>query len=187
MRTRIQILTAAATLFSTAGFRGTSMQEVAKRAEVTKGAVYFHFPTKEILAIAVVEEHYTRWPEALAELSAEGLSPLDTGVALLDRAAMAFRDDVVVRAGARLQIERSLIDVPLPEPYIGWIDLLTELLTQAAELGQLRPGASPGAVARVLVSGFFGMQHISETLHQRSDIIERWQELRDMVLLSVRA
>ena len=186
VRTRTQILTAAAALFSTAGFRGTSVLEVAKRAEVTKGAVYFHFPTKEILAVAVVEEHYARWPALLAELAADGLSPLDTAMAMLDRAAVSFRDDVVVRAGARLQIERTLIDISLPVPYVGWIDLVTELLEQAAAAGQLRPGTDPGAVARVLISGFFGLQHISETLHQRADIIERWQELRDLVLLSAR-
>ncbi|WP_371493592.1 TetR/AcrR family transcriptional regulator [Kitasatospora sp. NBC_00374] len=187
VRTRAQVLLAAARHFAGSGFRGASVKDVADEAGVTKGAVYFHFVNKEALAIAVVEEHYARWPALLNELQAEDLSPLDTAVEMLNRAALAFRDDIVVQAGARLQIERSLIDAPLPTPYQGWTDLLSDLLTKARDEGQLRPGVDPHAAARVLVSGFFGAQHISETLHHRADLLDRWNEMRDLLTSAIRA
>jgi hypothetical protein len=123
----------------------------------------------------------------LEAVRALNLTPFDTAVALLDRAAEAFAADVVVQAGARLQLESILIGVPLPTPYVGWIDLLTSLLTEAEQAGQLRPGVLPAAAARTVVSAFFGMQHVSNSLHKRVDLLERWQEVRQICVYSLRA
>jgi AcrR family transcriptional regulator len=186
-RTKLLVLTAAAELFARQGFRQTSIQAVADRVRMTKGAVYFHYPTKEALAVAVVEEHYARWPHLLEEVSAEGFGPLDTVVQLLARAACAFRDDSIVQAGARLQIERPQIDAELPTPYVDWTELLTSLLLAAREAGELRQGVVPGAAARSLVAAFFGAQHISDVLHDRTDVIERWAEVSELLFHSIRA
>jgi AcrR family transcriptional regulator len=187
IRTRAEIMDAAADLFASQGFQTTSLQQVAKHAEVTKGAVYHHFPTKEILAVAVIEEHYSRWPVLLQRLQARNLSPWDTAMEMLDQAAVSFRDDTAVRGGARLQLERRQINAAIPEPYVGWIQLLTELLEQARRRGQLQPGIDPAEAARCLVSGFFGMQHISDVLHSRLDITDRWAELRAVFTKAMRA
>jgi len=185
VRTRAVVVVAAAELFAERGFHGTSVKDVAERAEVTKGAVYFHFPDKETLANAVVEKHYDRRSEVLEELLGERLSPLDTVVALLDRMAVAFRDDPVVQGGARLQNERIFIQANLPEPFVGWTDLLASLLEDAVKAGQLRRGEEPAAVARSFVAAFFGVQHISDRLHQRADLAERWAETRNLLLRAV--
>ncbi|MFJ6216798.1 ScbR family autoregulator-binding transcription factor [Streptomyces sp. NPDC092296] len=187
MRTRAKILLCAAELFAEHGFKGTSVQDVATRIGMTKGAVYFHFPSKDLLAVAVVEGHYARWSVLLEGVRAQRLGALDTAMAVLDGAADAFAHDIVVQAGARLQIENSLIGLPLPTPYAGWIELMTLLFSEAQDAGELRAGVDPAAVARVFVTGFFGMQHVSATLHQRKDMDERWAELRELVLFAVRA
>ncbi|MFC8448375.1 ScbR family autoregulator-binding transcription factor [Kitasatospora sp. NPDC057223] len=187
LRTRALVLNCAAEIFADKGYRGTSIQDVAAKAGMTKGAVYFHFPSKDILTVAVVEEHYTRWPVMLESVRARKLSPLDTVVALLDLVAEAFHTDVVVRGGARLQIEHALIGLPLPTPYVGWINLLTQLLEEADEAGQLRAGVTPAAAARAIVGAFFGMQHVSETVSQRADLPARWSEMRELLFYSIRA
>ncbi|MFI0982547.1 ScbR family autoregulator-binding transcription factor [Streptomyces sp. NPDC021093] len=185
-RTKSLVLTAAAELFAARGFRHTSVKDVADRVEMTKGAVYFHYPTKEALALAVVEHLYAKWPTLLEETRARKLSPLDTAAEMLDRAALAFRDDVVVQAGARLQLERPHIDAELPPPYVDWTELLTGLLSAALDEGQIKAGTDPAAAARALVAGFFGMQHISDVLEQRADIVERWAEVRDFLFGALR-
>lgn len=53
-RTRWKILSAAGTLFLKDGFSGTSMDEVAVAASVSKQTVYAHFRAKEALFVAVV-------------------------------------------------------------------------------------------------------------------------------------
>ncbi len=186
-RTRLLALTAAAELFAARGFRHTSMQDVADRVGMTKGAVYFHYPTKEALAVAVVEQHYARWPLLLTEVTAEGHGPLETAVRVLAGAATAFRDDIVVRAGARLQIERPQIGAELPTPYVDWTELLASLLAGAEAAGELRAGVSPQAAARSLVAAFFGTQHISDVLHERADLVERWSETAELLVRAIRA
>ncbi|AXI77260.1 TetR/AcrR family transcriptional regulator [Peterkaempfera bronchialis] len=177
----------AADEFAANGFRSTSLQSVAKRAQITKGAIYHHFSNKENLAASVVEEHYALWPALVSDVGAAGLPPFETVVHLLDRVVLTFRDDPIVQASARLQIERTTIGIPLPTPFVGWTQLLTDLLRGAEEAGQLRAGCTPEVAARVIVAAFFGIQHISDALHNRTDIVERWQEVKDTLLPAIRA
>ncbi|WP_333763875.1 ScbR family autoregulator-binding transcription factor [Streptomyces sp. IBSBF 2390] len=185
--TRLRVLRGAAELFTERGYRQTSVKDVADRVEMTKGAVYFHYPTKEALALAIVDEHYARWPKILDEVNKEGLGPVDTAARMLERAAVAFQDDVIVQAGARLQLERPQIDAELPTPYVDWISLLESLLVSAREAGELRPGVDPGPAARSLVSAFFGSQHVSDVLSGRADVVRRWRDLGDLLFRSIRA
>ena len=69
------ILAAATTLFSTQGYHGTGLRQVADLARVSVGNVYNHFPTKEALFAALMAELEERYlapdqpiPLALAAL-----------------------------------------------------------------------------------------------------------------------
>ena len=55
IRTRQVILEAAGAVFDEHGYAATTISMVLERAAVTKGALYFHFPSKESLAQAVLE------------------------------------------------------------------------------------------------------------------------------------
>ncbi|MFF8730142.1 ScbR family autoregulator-binding transcription factor [Streptomyces sp. NPDC015171] len=187
VRTRAHILRCAAEIFAVRGYPYTSITDVAQRVGMTKGAVYFHFPNKESLAVGVVEELYSHWPRTLEEVRGKGLSPLDTVIEMFNQATDAFQNDPIMQAGTRLQNERAFIDAALPEPYVDWTKLISALLREAQAMGQLRDGVDPEQAARVAVAAFFGMQHISENLHGRADIKERWAEVRDLFFPALRA
>jgi AcrR family transcriptional regulator len=55
-----ELLRAAADVFAERGFRDASIDEVAKRAGYSKGAVYWHFESKDDLFFTLVEEHVDR-------------------------------------------------------------------------------------------------------------------------------
>ncbi len=55
--TRARLLQAAAEVYARHGFGGATLDQVAARAGLTKGAVYDHFGSKENLLIALVEEY----------------------------------------------------------------------------------------------------------------------------------
>jgi AcrR family transcriptional regulator len=57
--TREQILAVALELFSTHGFDGTALQQIADRLGVTKAALYYHFKTKDELLAAIVEPMFS--------------------------------------------------------------------------------------------------------------------------------
>lgn len=54
-QTRTAILEAAQKLFGAQGFAATAMDQIAQEAGVAKGAVYHHFPSKELVFEAVFE------------------------------------------------------------------------------------------------------------------------------------
>ena len=54
--TRERILDAAMGLFSAKGFHDTKLDEIVAQASVSKGSIYFHFPNKEKLFIALVDQ-----------------------------------------------------------------------------------------------------------------------------------
>jgi len=55
-RTRRLLLDAARRGFAERGYEGASLDAIAAAASLSKGAVYAHFPTKQDLYLAVVEE-----------------------------------------------------------------------------------------------------------------------------------
>lgn len=186
VRTREQVLAAAATAFADKGFPAVTIVDIAELTGVTKGAVYFHYANKEALAVAVTEKFYRQLPTVALDVDALDVPPLEAVAELLLRTAVAFRDDKVIQAGARLQIERSLIGAELPTPYVDYTRLITHYLTRAQSAGDLPDATDPATLAQVLVSAFFGAQHISWILNDRADLYERTRELITAILPSAR-
>ena len=56
--TRERILNKGTKLFAADGFEGVSMRQVAHAVELTVAALYYHFPDKESLYLAVVEHSF---------------------------------------------------------------------------------------------------------------------------------
>lgn len=67
VRTREEILEAAVRLFARRGFLATTMAELAKSIRMTPGALYWHFPTKEDLLLAAIEEISARYQREYAD------------------------------------------------------------------------------------------------------------------------
>lgn len=68
--TRESIREVALELFSTRGFDQTSLREIAERVGLTKASLYYHFPSKQALLIAIVAPLVEGWQEVTAD--AEG-------------------------------------------------------------------------------------------------------------------
>lgn len=71
---RVQILDAAAELFSRRGFAGTTTREIAAAAGTTETVLFRHFPTKQSLYAAILEHwvpvaHVDRWLDELRALA----------------------------------------------------------------------------------------------------------------------
>jgi len=60
-RTRARILASALSLFAKKGFDRTTFTDIASRLKMTKGAVYWHFESKEALLVALVDEMLSKF------------------------------------------------------------------------------------------------------------------------------
>ncbi|NBM18024.1 ScbR family autoregulator-binding transcription factor [Streptomyces sp. GC420] len=180
IRTRERVLASAAAAFAAKGYPAVTILDVAQAAGMTKGAVYFHYENKDALAVAVTELFYRRIGEIARSVEELEIPPVSAVAELLIRTAVAFRDETAIQAGARLQLERQLIGAQLPLPYEGYTSLITSWLAKGAAEAEESGNAvakqalsSPTTLATVLVSAFFGAQHISWVLSNRADLLER--------------
>jgi len=176
---------AAARVFHDFGYAAARLDNIGQDAQVTKGALYFHFPSKAELARAVLDEHYGRWALIDAELSERKLDPLIAAVALSFEVARDYRESIIARAGERLNRDIQIIDPDLPQPYLRWINRLTSLLREARSQRLIRPDIEPSNAAHAIVASYFGIQQVSETLTDARDIARRLRDWWELMLPSL--
>lgn len=115
--TKRRVLTAATAAYSEYGIEGTSMQEVARQAEVAPGTVLYHFPTPESLAEAVVDS----WLESMDPPRPDLIDPnqpLDVRVATLVTELYALYE----RTDKLYRIYRKSPDHPVLARAAAWWD-----------------------------------------------------------------
>jgi len=70
-RTRVELLSTAATVFARRGYNGASVEEIAEEAGYSHGAVYSNFDGKADLFLAVLEEYMAERARELAATQVE--------------------------------------------------------------------------------------------------------------------
>ena len=75
LATREKITRAAARLFALKGYHDTTLEEVRRAAEVTTGAFFHHFTSKEDLGFAVLDRHMEMRRQELDQLEQDMPSP----------------------------------------------------------------------------------------------------------------
>ncbi|MFD3330287.1 ScbR family autoregulator-binding transcription factor [Streptomyces sp. NPDC058701] len=175
--TRRAILDGAAVAFDHSGFDGTSLSDVVRHAGVTKGALYFHFQSKEALARALMDEQF-QVAEGVDAIEDPGLQ---TVIDLTHQMAHALRTNARVRAGIRLLVEFGSFTDPDPTPYNSWIDTCHRCLVPAQERGDVHPGLDTHDLSTFLVGSFTGIQVTSHVRTARGDlharVIDLWNYL----------
>lgn len=180
-QTRTVILQAAASQFDAAGFLGARLSDILADAGVTKGALYFHFKSKEELAEALIQEQFVVWEE-LSESDDLGVQ---TVIDLTQGMARSLQSDVRVRASIRLVIEEGSFVHPADNAYKQWIDTAHGCLLAAKAVGDLRKDINPHELAQFAVSSFTGIQLSSQVLSGRTDLVERVTFMWRMILPTV--
>src|SRR3954470_5890210 len=75
LATREKIASAAAGLFALKGYHDTTLEDVRRAAEVTTGAFFHHFASKEDLGFAVLDRHMEKRRQELDLLEQDIPSP----------------------------------------------------------------------------------------------------------------
>ncbi|MCX4765702.1 ScbR family autoregulator-binding transcription factor [Streptomyces sp. NBC_01275] len=168
IRTRRAILEAAGAVFDEHGYTSTTIAMVLERAEVTKGALYFHFSSKESLAQAVLNEQvpFGAVPPQPCKLQEIVDMTFVVGQRLLDNA--------LLRGSVRLAVDQETpAGIDHGEPFRQWALRLTELLELAYERGELLPTVKPRETVELLVGSFTGIQLMARALTNRADLADR--------------
>ncbi len=91
------LLESAAACFMESGFAATSLDAVAKRARVTKGAIYHHFASKRDLFMAVLERQEEINARTVSQAATAAADPWSAIVAAFDAFLDTIADPVYQR------------------------------------------------------------------------------------------
>ncbi len=194
METRQRLMQAASELILEVGFEAMTTAAVAKRAGVSEGAIYRHFPSKEALAEAVfadiwrifnayLEEHLPARERPKERLDAFFRTTLTALDALMPTYGALSQQDHLHYAAKRCPAAPQL-----PDGAKDYVGLLEESIRLAREAGHVRPEVDPRIAAHFL---FFGagqaMDFFGDTHHTRRSGCERlpqavFSQLEDLMI-----
>ncbi|MBO4258632.1 ScbR family autoregulator-binding transcription factor [Streptomyces griseorubiginosus] len=191
-QTRATIITAAAELFDRHGYESTSLSDIVEHAQVTKGALYFHFAAKEDLAHAIMELQSRASREIAGELEGRGYSSLETLIRITFRISRMSVEGPIQRAGLRLATGAIEVRPPLTHPFTEWRELASRKLHGAVRESDIHPDIDIEATAHALVSWFVGTRvvgrHLEPVARQPRRVAEMWHVMiRGLVPVTRRA
>lgn len=136
VRTAEDIVAAAAALFAEQGWAATTMEQIAARADVAKATLYSHFPVKEAILVAQMQQELrAHWPAFETQVA----QAPDTRAQLLALFALAVpwleahRDVLGAYVGYRLARPRGG-----PEQRSGMERLFAGIVEAGVARGELR-------------------------------------------------
>lgn len=159
--TRHRILRAAAHQFARRPYHEVGLDDILAEAQLTKGAMYFHFRSKHELAVAIIEQHIAASARAIDALLARRLSGLET---LIDFTYLVAVRDVTedsARAGLHL-LETVGRAEELHAKLVGaWVENLAEVARRAIAEGDVAQRCDPQDLGRLIVSMYLGLRQTS--------------------------
>ncbi|MFD0275917.1 ScbR family autoregulator-binding transcription factor [Kitasatospora sp. NPDC127111] len=148
-RTRRAVLLAAADTFADAGFESASLIDISRRAGVSKGALYFHFVSKQALADGVRAAAAREIGAAALQARRCAGPALQSLIDFSHELARLVREDVVVRAGVQLgQGGRG----GAADAWRSLGAVFGRLLERAHAAGELHPGTDLRQAAELLTT-----------------------------------
>lgn len=159
VRTRSQLIAAAAHAFHRNGFTRTNLTGVSHQVGVSSGALYFHFDSKEALATEVVSQASGALHDAARHVYRASTSSLQCLIDTSHSLAELLRSDTVVKAGFQLNCAGhggSRTDLRQE-----WQACVQRLLAEAAREDALAPGASRQSIVAAVVAATVGFEVLS--------------------------
>lgn len=161
--TRLTLLEAAFSEIHHNGFQAASLTQILADTGLTKGALYHHFPDKQALGLAVIEEMVRpRLAAMMFEPLAHTRTPLAAMQALL-KARAAEPDPWVVTLGCplnNLMQEMSPLDeafrLSLNALFEDWLAVVKQALTRGKKSGEVKQEVHSAETAFFIVAALEG-------------------------------
>ncbi len=184
-QTRRALMLAAARLIDDRGMNGTGLLDISRAAGVSKGALYFHFASKDDLVTALRAEARDAVVALAEEYLGGSVSTLAGAARFTEAMSARMREDPVLRAGLRLEWEVNASgracsgdgspaagDPACGDPdsaapgrtaapqslRAGWLSVLRPRLEKDAACGRLRPGAGARDTANLVAAVTVGLE-----------------------------
>jgi TetR/AcrR family acrAB operon transcriptional repressor len=190
--TKQNLLAAALEVFSQKGYTATRVEDIAKRANVTTGAIYHHFGGKSALYIALIETSSAKANWLAQQIIEEGGTPAAILRRLLVRLFQFAEEDREYRAAVELSLsttrtvpELASINEQILESRRQLAQFFSSLIAEGIVVGEFVPTLPPDDTALALVGFMNGMGLIWLQDHEHFAISERAESLVDVFLSGI--
>ena len=177
-------------MFAERGYVETTLAELIARSGLTKGAFYFHFSSKDQLALAVIEEKQRQWVDSVQTAISAQSRAVDQFRAIPSALVRLHRDDPSAFSVSRLT--RDLAQIPDVTDTVrshmrAWLGLLTGLIDQAQADGDLPGTIDAGDLAAVLVAATDGLKDLGGLIDAPSRARRAFERRMDTLVALVDA
>ena len=157
--TRATLLKTALTVFSAKGYSAATLDDVAKAAKMTRGAIYWHFKSKADLYNTLVQEVSARGAAVVQQAVAEGGTLIEILRRVFVRQCALIEEDKEARAVMELALFKTGLDPELQagrkkqlEAGNALITGITDAMRQGVAQGVLRSDIDPADMARAFIA-----------------------------------
>jgi AcrR family transcriptional regulator len=154
-RSRTALLEAAARGFSRYGYGHIALEQVAREAGYTRGALYHQFKDKTDLALAVIDWVSESWTREVGEPARGEPDPVSELMALARGHAVFCRRDIA-RVVMALRVEFSGQDHPVGRAIERTMETAIKRITRLIAAGRRDGTISAGPPARTVALAYFG-------------------------------
>ncbi|MGE6395266.1 TetR/AcrR family transcriptional regulator [Chryseobacterium scophthalmum] len=167
--TRQNILQKAFELIYTNGYQTTSIDEIIATTQVTKGAFYYHFKTKDEMGLAIINERMKpTFKNTFIEPFQSDVNPLDTIYNLMYHLLME-NEDLKVEYGCpasnftqemapwNIEFTKALNELSLE-----WEKAMIGAIEKGKENGKIKSDISAKEVTVFVMSGYWGVRNLGK-------------------------
>lgn len=184
------IIETAARAFAEHGFEAVSLNELVAATGMSKGAFYFHFSTKEEVALAAFRSKQIELIERLAVEVDANADVVDQLTAILRRRAELVSNDpslhCVIRLGGELSARSDA-----GSDYASFMETATNtlagLIRRGIRSGEFRRQLDPEATARAIFAWIVGMDSLSLLDSAGKDLAQRTDEVLALLIPALTA
>ena len=162
--TRRKVIDAAVELFGRLGYGDTGLAEILQRAEVTKGAFYYHFDTKEAVASAIIDDSFATITEAAGAVIESSSPALENIIRATFVVANIMATDPTVRVGKQLAQSLNQVSDRGPKAFVEWTTLFVGQVRAAVTSGDLRDDLDPDDVSETIWATVLGSHLLSDAV-----------------------
>lgn len=172
--TRRRIIDVSIELFKEAGFSGTNLNQIIRKANTTPGAFYYHFSSKDAVAFAIIDEVAGR----MAQLRNAYVGAADSGLEnVID---MAFQLSVLLGQDQSYRVAAYLEHTMARHSRLGIaqvadrVEVFIAAMAGAIRPSDLREGVTPEVAARTMFAVIYGCLVMTDLV--AGDVATRFAE-----------
>jgi TetR/AcrR family acrAB operon transcriptional repressor len=187
--TRVTLLKTALSVFSVKGYAAATLDDVAKAARVTRGAIYWHFKSKADLYNTLVEEFSARGAAVVQQAIAEGGTLLEILRRVFVRQCSLIEEDKEARAVMELALFKTGLDADLQagrkkqlEAGKSLLEGITAAMQQGIGQGVLRNDLDAADMARAFVAFENGVIQLWLTMPKSFSLKQSAESFADVLI-----